>query len=201
MTIIITGYHDYLEKRGIVLKSVLADQLAGVLRSYRYGNACFPYFDFGVIASIERRNANFKCYKKVGINRLWRLKLMERDERPVICDVPIDALSYTRLRYDPTDQTRYFASGVQFSRSQWELLNALMQKYGSQKIEIILAFDNDLLGKAYIWEFQSRYPELESMLDLPSHQGKGRNDGLQNGLSATTTADKSFQVSRRGQVL
>ena len=183
MTIIVTGYHDYLEKRGIVLKSVLADQFAGVLRSYRYGNACFPYFDFGGIASIERKNANFKCYKKVGINKLWRLKLMERDERPVICDVPIDALSYTRLRYDPTDQTRYFASGIQVSRPQWELLNALMQKYGSQKIEIILALD--LIVRV-----------------LSLHFGQFQNSGLGHGfgLSALGLKPQAIIVRPYGSV-
>ena len=39
-------------------------QVAGTVRVDRYGNVCFPYFDFKGIAGIERRNHNIKCYTK-----------------------------------------------------------------------------------------------------------------------------------------
>ena len=182
----ITKRHDYLERRGIFLESVLADRFTGVVRADRYGNACFPYFDYGGVAGVEKRNENFKCYTKGGSKGLWRSNLMERDVSAVICEAPIDALSYAKLRHDSNDRTRYFATGGQISRFQWELIDGLMKKYLSQKIAIILAFDNDPGGKAYIRQFQSRYPELEIMVDSPSQQGQDWNDALQSSVSAST---------------
>ena len=38
---------------------------------------------------------------------------MEGDSKAVICEAPIDALSYTKLRHDTNDRTRYFAIGGQ----------------------------------------------------------------------------------------
>ena len=178
----VTKHHDYLESRGIALESILLDRFAGVVRVDRYGNACFPYFDLGGIAGIEKRNENFKCYTKGGHNGLWRSNLLERDARAVICEAPIDALSYAKLHHDPTDRTRYFATGGQISRVQWELIDSLMQKYRSQKIDIILAFDNDPGGKTYIPQFHERYPEVKVTIDFPPQQGQDWNDVLQNRL-------------------
>jgi len=36
---------------------------------------------------------------------------MESDSKAVICEAPIDALSYAKLRNDKNDQTRYFSIG------------------------------------------------------------------------------------------
>jgi len=109
-------HHDYLESRGIAFEPVMRDRFSGMVRSDRYGNACFPYFDFRGVAGIEKRNAKFKSYTKGGRKGLWRSTLMERDERAVICEAPIDALSYAGVRHDPTDRTRHFATGGRISR-------------------------------------------------------------------------------------
>lgn len=114
----ITRHHDYLESRGIGLESILAGRFAGTVRVDRYRNVCFPYFDFKGIAGIERRNHNFKYYTKGGRKGLWRSTLMEGDLKAVICEAPIDALSYAKLRHDNKDRTRYFAIGGQISHFQ-----------------------------------------------------------------------------------
>ena len=124
-------HHNYLERRGIFLESVLTDRFTGVVRGDRYGNACFPYFDFGGVAGVEKRNNNFKCYTKGGRKGLF---------------------------------------------------DGLMQKYRSQKIAIILAFDNDPEGRAYILQFHERYPGEEITIDLPPRKGQDWNDALQKKL-------------------
>ena len=182
-------HHDYLESRGIAFEPVMRDRFSGMVRSDRYGNACFPYFDFRGVAGIEKRNAKFKSYTKGGRKGLWRSILMERDERAVICEAPIDALSYAAVRHDPTDRTRYFATGGRISRFQWELIDGLMQKYRSKRIAVILAFDNDPGGKAYILQFHERYPGVKIAIDLPPRQGQDWNDVLQRKLSISPTAD------------
>lgn len=115
---------------------------------------------------------------------------MEHDERAVICEAPIDALSYAALRHDPTERTRYFATGGRISRFQWELIDGLMQKYRSKKIAVILAFDNDPGGKGYILQFHERYPGMKITIDLPPQQGQDWNDVLQSKLSISLTTGR-----------
>ena len=176
----ITRQHDYLESRGIGLEFILAGRFADVVRVDRYRNACFPYFDFEGIAGVERRNHNFKCYTKGGRKGLWRSTLMEGDVKAVICEAPIDVLSYAKLRHDNNDRTRYFAIGGQVSRFQWELIDGLIKKYRAKKMDIFLAFDNDLAGKGYIQQFQERYSGVLFTLDLPPQEGQDWNDVLQS---------------------
>ena len=172
----IARHHDYLESRGIGLECILADRFAGAVRVDRYRNVCFPYFDFEGIAGVEKRNHNFKCYTKGGSKGLWRSTLMESDSKAVICEAPIDALSYAKLRHDKNDRTRYFAIGGQISRFQWELIDGLIKKYSSEKMDILLAFDNDPAGKNYIQQFQERYSGVIFTLDLPPQKGQDWND-------------------------
>ena len=179
----IARYHDYLENRGIGLESILASRFANAVRVDRYRNACFPYFDFEGIAGIEKRNHNFKCYTKGGRKGLWRSTLKEGDVRAVICEAPIDALSYAKLRNDKNDRTRYFAIGGQVSHFQWELIDGLIKKYSSEKMVIFLAFDNDPAGKNYIQQFQERYSGVIFTLDFPPQEGQDWNDVLQSNQS------------------
>jgi hypothetical protein len=179
----IARYHDYLENRGIGLESILASRFANAVRVDRYRNACFPYFDFEGIAGIEKRNHNFKCYTKGGRKGLWRSTLKEGDVRAVICEAPIDALSYAKLRNDKNDRTRYFAIGGQVSHFQWELIDGLIKKYSSEKMDIFLAFDNDPAGKNYIQQFQERYSGVIFTLDFPPQEGQDWNDVLQSNQS------------------
>ena len=185
--------HDYLESRGIDLESILAGRFVGTVRVDRYGNVCFPYFDFKGIAGIEKRNHNFKYYTKGGRKGLWRSTLKEGDVRVVICEAPIDALSYAKLRHDKNDRTRYFAIGGQISRFQWELIDGLIKKYSSEKMDILLAFDNDPAGKNYIQQFQQRYSGVIFTLDLPPQKGQDWNDVLQS--KESINGDESGHIS------
>ncbi|RLD23666.1 MAG: hypothetical protein DRI70_09050 [Bacteroidetes bacterium] len=172
--------HHYLESRGIDTEFILSDRFAGMVRCDRSRNICFPYFDFKGLAGIEKRNHNFKSYTKGGSKGLWRSNLMEGDSKAVICEAPIDVLSYAKLHHDNNDRTRYFAVGGQISRFQWELIDGLVEKYRSREMTIILAFDNDPAGKGYILQFQKRYSRVELILDLPPQEGRDWNDVLQS---------------------
>ncbi len=176
----ITKHHDYLESRGIDLESILGSRFVSAVKVDRYGNVCFPYFDFKGIAGIERRNHNFKRYSKGGRKGLWRSTLIEGDSKGVICEAPIDALSYAILHHDNNDRTRYFAIGGQIGRFQWELIDGLIKKYSSEKMDIFLAFDNDSAGRKYIQQFQERYSGVSFTLDLPPREGQDWNDVLQS---------------------
>ena len=105
---------------------------------------------------------------------------MEGDSKSVICEAPIDALSHSKLRHDSNDRTRYFAIGGQISYFQWELIDGLIKKYSSEKMDIFLAFDNDPAGRKYIRQFQERYSGVSFTLDLPPREGQDWNDVLQS---------------------
>ena len=173
-----TKHHIYLAKRGIYLKDVICKRFLGVVRIDQRKNVCFPYLDFDGVAGLERRNFNFKGYTEGGSKGLWRSNLIKDDTRAVICESPIDALSYAKAHPDSYDQTRYFATGGQVSRKQWGLLNGLVEKSQNLKMVIVLAFDNDQAGRDYIRQFQMRYPGVEFNLDLPPKQGQDWNDVL-----------------------
>ena len=124
---------------------------------------------------------------------LWRSTLREGDLKAVICEAPIDALSYAKLRHDKNDRTRYFAIGGQISGFQWELIDGLIKKYSSEKMDIFLAFDNDPAGKNYIQQFQERYSGVLFTLDLPPQEGQDWNDVLQSKKSIN--GDESGHIS------
>lgn len=169
----------YLESRGIGALCVLDDRFAGSVREDRYGNVCFPYFDFYGIVGIEKRNRNFKHYSKGGLKGLWKSNLKERDSQAVICESPIDALSYAKLHCREKERTRYLALGGQISRFQWELIDGVMNKYRLKKIRVVLAFDNDAAGNRYVHQFQERYSEFLFKVSLPPTQKQDWNDVLQ----------------------
>jgi hypothetical protein len=174
----LTKHHIYLAKRGIYFKDVICKRFLDVVRVDQRKNVCFPYLDFDGVAGLERRNFNFKGYTEGGSKGLWRSNLLKDDTRTVICESPIDALSYAKAHPDSYDQTRYFATGGQVSRKQWGLLNGLLEKYQNLKMIIVLAFDNDKAGRDYIRQFQVRYPNVKFNLDLPPKQGQDWNDVL-----------------------
>ena len=86
------------------------------------------------------------------------------------------------LHSDPDDRTRYFATGGQISRKQWELLDGLIERSLTQKTSIVLSFDNDPGGRSYVRLFQGRYPQVEFELDMPLDEGQDWNDVLNKNL-------------------
>ena len=177
----------YLESRGIGVECVLDDRFAGSVREDRYGNVCFPYFDFNAIVGIEKRNRNFKHYSKGGRKGLWKSNLKKGDSEAVICESPIDALSYAKLHCHEKERTRYLALGGQISRFQWELIDGVMKKYRLKSIRVVLAFDNDAAGKRYVQQFQERYSGSSFNLSLPPLEGLDWNDVLQEQNSRKMT--------------
>ncbi len=174
----IVNHHRYLASRGITFEMISSKRFSGVVMVDPRSNACFPYLDFEGIAGLEQRNYNFKGYTEGGSKGLWRSNLMAKDTRAIIFESPIDALSYAKLHNDFKDHTRYFATGGQVSHKQWELIDGLIKKLLSQRVSIILSFDNDPGGRSYVRTFKKRYPDVKFTLDMPPGDGQDWNDIL-----------------------
>jgi len=181
-TLPVNRHHPYLASRRIHLDMVLSGRFSGMVRVDSRMNICFPYFNFGGLAGLEKRNRSFTGYSKGGSKGLWRSCLLTDDRKAVICESPIDALSYAEVFTDTEDRTRYFATGGQISRGQWKLIDGLVKKYHEEQIAIVLAFDNDSAGKRYVQQFLKRYSGIDLTVDLPQNEGQDWNDVLLEAL-------------------
>ena len=91
------------------------------------------------------RNQEFKSFSKGGIKGLWASNGSPDDTTLVICESPLDCLSYHQLF--PDDTTRYFATGGTLSDKQKTLLKGVFDKFHNKGGHIMIATDKDEAGK------------------------------------------------------
>jgi len=174
----IKGHHLYLESRGITGAVIRSCRFQGMVRADRKRNACFPYFNLAGVAGIERKNVKFKGYTKGGHKGLWHSNVWKSDQKIMVFESPLDALSLSCLYPESIKNTRYFATGGQVGKHQWPLLDRMITQAIGRKMQIVLAFDNDQGGANLVMAFQSRYPKIAFGLELPPEQGRDWNDML-----------------------
>lgn len=139
--------HAYLEnERRIPYDVLTAPRFAGRIRTDRRGNAVFPHFDLDGLCGFEIKNSGFTGFAKGGEKGLWFSVAEIRDNRLVICESAIDALSHAALF--PDGHTRYASIGGQMNPRQPELIRATMLKLANGS-EVIAAFDADDDGNRY----------------------------------------------------
>ncbi|MEM6613188.1 MAG: toprim domain-containing protein [Cyanobacteria bacterium P01_C01_bin.72] len=137
--------HKYLElQRQISHRTFGDDRFTGQVLVDELYNAVFPYRDAERITGYEFRNADFKGFGKGGKKSLWQSNQKPNDDKLVIVESPIDALSYHQL--NPNRQARYIATGGTMSAQQKQLLREQIRKLTDQRKTIIIATDNDSGG-------------------------------------------------------
>ena len=107
--------HWYLESRGISASTLGAPRFRDTWRqaSDAYRNVLFPHHDLeGRLSGFEKNNRGFTRFSSGGEKGLWSSRLQSTDERLVIAESAIDALSYAEV--NPHPKTRYssFAGGL-----------------------------------------------------------------------------------------
>ena len=139
--------HSYLEKeRCLSYELLVSDRFAGRIRIDRRGNAVFPHFDTEGLCGYEIKNSGFTGFAKGGEKGLWFSLIEAADDRLVICESAIDALSHAALF--PAPHARYASIGGQMNARQPALLRATMLKL-PPNTEVVAAFDADKEGDAY----------------------------------------------------
>ncbi len=83
----------YLESRGIEKEIYTNRRFAQKIRLDR-GHLIFPHFDKNGICGFERKNQNFTRFSAGGTKAIWSSNRYAKDERLVIAEAVIDALSY-----------------------------------------------------------------------------------------------------------
>lgn len=139
--------HAYLEGERCIPYAVLtAARFAGSIKVDRCRNAVFPHFDELGLCGYEIKNAGYTGFAKGGEKGLWLSRSQVGDDRLVVCESAIDALSHATLF--PAGTTRYASLGGQMNKKQPALLMAMLRKLPSGA-EIIAATDNDDDGLCY----------------------------------------------------
>jgi hypothetical protein len=154
--------HPYLEnERGIPAELLKQDRFAGRIRIDCKGNAVFPHFDGdGAICGFEKKNRDFTGFASGGTKALWLSHAQARDERLILCESAIDALSYAALFRDVNNRTRYASVGGNMSPAQPHLIRSTIARMPSAA-EIVAAMDNDDAGR-----------ELAAAVEMAFHESR-----------------------------
>jgi hypothetical protein len=177
----LAGRHAYLEEeRGIPGFLLASPRFVGRVRVDDRRNAVFPHFDLSGLCGFEKKNRAFTGFSTGGVKGLWESHDQPDDNRLVLTESAIDALSYAALF--PADRTRYRSIGGQVNDQQPGLIRAaaLDMPTGS---EIIAATDNDDAGRklaAMIGQAvqSAGRSDLTFHIHQPQVEGSDWNDAL-----------------------
>jgi Toprim-like/Protein of unknown function (DUF3991) len=138
--------HPYLERERALPSALLTlERFAGRVSMDGRGNAIFPHFDAQGLSGYEIKNKGFTGYASGGSKALWLSHEMSKDNRLVVTESAIDALSHAVLF--PDDHARYASMGGKPNPQQPELIRGAIARMpvGS---EIVAAMDADADGAA-----------------------------------------------------
>jgi hypothetical protein len=134
-------FHDYLEKdRRLPIDLLTSERFAGRIKVDSHANAVFPHFNNDGICGYELRNREFKGFSPGGSKGLWCSHVRDDDERLILAEGAIDALSYAALF--PDAHSRYVSIGGKTNSEQPVLIRRCIEKMPSGGT-IVAAMDND----------------------------------------------------------
>lgn len=174
--------HAYLEHERALPAPLLAqERFAGRIRTDGRGNAAFPHFDAKGLSGYELKNVGFTGFASGGAKALWLSHELPDDNRLVLCESAIDALSHAVLF--PDGRARYGSIGGEPNPEQAELIRAAAARMPADS-EIISAMDADA-GGAKLNDVVKKAVALTGRLDLrftvqESFGYKDWNDKLRN---------------------
>lgn len=138
---------SYLNSRGIRDETIDDPRFKGMIRQDERKNVVFPHHDKEGLSGFELKNFKFTGFAKGGDKALWYSRSGRDDDRLVLAESAIDALSYHQIKGTP--QTRYMSIAGQLNENQKNLLlPSAMTKMKSGSV-VVTAFDNDSTGEKY----------------------------------------------------
>lgn len=169
----------YLTSRGLGPDVLGLPIFAGGLRVDGRSNALFPHYDREGLCGFEIKNQGFTGFAAGGTKGLWYSKARPTDDRLVLTESAIDALSFHVLLGDAT--TRYMSTGGSLNPQQPALIRGAMEKLPSGGI-VFLAFDADEGGEKLAEEIQAFAPSGRDVRRVLPDTGKDWNDTLKKRL-------------------
>lgn len=169
----------YLTSRGLGPEILGLPIFAGGLRVDGRSNALFPHYDREGLCGFEIKNQGFTGFAAGGTKGLWYSKARPTDDRLVLTESAIDALSFHVLQGDAT--TRYMSTGGSLNPQQPALIRGAMEKLPPGGI-VFLAFDADEGGEKLAEEVQAFAPSGRDVRRVLPDVGKDWNDTLKQRL-------------------
>lgn len=147
--------HKYLEDRGIPSDILKHKRFYGTVLTDEWNNAVFPHMKDGKIVGYTKKNYKFNGFSEGGEKLLWRSNQFPQDNRLVIAESAIDALSKATFEFwNPKSaetffHTRFISIDGGMSQAAEEALKAEIMAL-PDKAEVVAAFDNDDQGRKYL---------------------------------------------------
>lgn len=168
--------HPYLQGRGISPKTTTDSRFEGTIYADSRGNVIFPHRERQGVCGYEIRSPQFKGFSNGGTKGLWVSRSFSKDNCLVICESPLDCLSYHQLF--PNPHTRYFATSGTLSQKQKDLLRSAFEKLQAKGGEILVATDNDAAGEKIAQELASIAPKTSRINRSVPRPQKDWNEAL-----------------------
>jgi hypothetical protein len=191
--------HPYLEFERRLSADVLSSpRIAGRVRIDRRGNAVFPHFDVAGLCGYEIKNQGFTGFAAGGKKGLWFSHSRPSDNRLVLAESAIDALSHTVLFPDAEDRTRYASLGGKPNAEQPSLVQLTVARL-PEGAEIVAAFDADEAGRLLVKMVRFAVANvvnrtgrnLKFLVHLPTQDGEDWNQVLQRAASPELRQDQT----------
>ncbi|NRA56855.1 MAG: DUF3991 domain-containing protein [Phycisphaerales bacterium] len=176
--------HDFLcEDRGLPAELLALSVFANRLRVDGRGNAIFPHYGPEGLCGWEARGPGFTSFARGGRKGLWCSAPAEGDDRLVIAESGIDALSYAAVRGAACARFVSFAGGL--NPGQPELLVRAIDRMPAES-RIIAAVDNDDAGDRFVDQLAELVDGLDRddlafLEDRPGERTCDWNDALRSG--------------------
>lgn len=177
---VVVPSHRELERRALTPATLNDERFQGTWRQMPdgYRNVIFPHRDLEGLSGFEVKNCGYTHFATGGVKGLWSSRTRPSDDRLVIAESAIDALSYAQLHPSPTSRYVSFAGGL--NKRQPELLERAIARMppGSQ---IVAATDRDHQGDVFakrIAEMCAKRTDVTFVRPLPMLGCKDWNDHL-----------------------
>jgi len=170
---------DYLAARGLRPETLSDLRFAGTWRIDRRGNVLFAHRDeSGALTGFEVKSRGFTGFAAGGTKTAWQSRACPGDQKLVITESAVDALSHYQLY---RDAARYVSTAGAPSSAQMELLGRLLARLAPETI-VVAALDSDAAGHQVASRIEALtrcLPHLYFSRDTPMG-AKDWNDVLQH---------------------
>jgi len=168
----------YLNERGIRPETLSDARFKETWRVDRRGNVLFPHRDDEGLCGYEIKNRGYTSFAKHSRKTVWRSRAMEGDDRMVVTESAIEALSHWQLHRP--ENARYMSVGGAWSPSGLEQLMASTNRLPARAV-VVLAFNADAGGRDLSDRVQPRIAATGRVVTrhFPSREGSDWNDLLQ----------------------
>ena len=167
----------YLNERGIRPETLCDPRFRETWRMDARGNVLFPHRDSEGLCGYEVKNRNYTSFAKQARKTVWRSRAMDSDDRLVVTESAIEALSHFQLHRPAT--ARYISVGGAWSGAGLDELTASTRRL-PEGARVVLAFNHDKGGHELAERLRPRI-EAEGRgvtLHFPVREGADWNDVL-----------------------